>query len=74
MELTINGKIENIDKDKLTIAELLKLKDVQMPDMVSVELNGEIIDRKDYETTELKNSDTIEFLYFMGGGCNGIWN
>ncbi len=72
MELTINGKIENIDKEKLTITELLKLKDVQMPDMVSVELNGEIIDRKDYETTELKNSDTIEFLYFMGGGCNGI--
>lgn len=72
MELTINGKKEIIDKEKLTVSELLKLKDVQMPEMVSVELNGEIIDRKDYDKIELQNSDTIEFLYFMGGGNNGI--
>ncbi|MEG8946165.1 sulfur carrier protein ThiS [Rosettibacter firmus] len=72
MELTINGKKEIINKEKLTVSELLKLKDVQMPEMVSVELNGEIIDRKDYDKIELQNSDTIEFLYFMGGGNNGI--
>ncbi len=72
MELTINGKKEIIDKEKLSISELLKIKNVEMPQMVSVELNGEIIDRENYDTVELKDSDVIEFLYFMGGGSNGI--
>lgn len=72
MQLTINGKPETIDKEKITVSELLKLKNVEMPEMVSVELNGEIIDRSEYDKIELKDSDTIEFLYFMGGGNNGI--
>ncbi|MCX7798573.1 MAG: sulfur carrier protein ThiS [Melioribacter sp.] len=72
MQLTINGKTETIEKEKITISELLKIKNVQMPEMVSVELNGEIIERSDYDKIELKDSDTIEFLYFMGGGTNGI--
>ncbi|MEJ5351145.1 MAG: sulfur carrier protein ThiS [Melioribacteraceae bacterium] len=71
MELTINGQSENIEKDSLTIIELLKIKNVEMPEMVSVELNGEIVDRNDYDKITLKDKDTIEFLYFMGGGCHG---
>jgi len=36
--------------------------------MVSVELNSEILNRVDFETTQLKENDQIEFLFFMGGG------
>jgi sulfur carrier protein len=36
--------------------------------MVSVELNSQILDKKDYAATYIKEGDTIEFLYFMGGG------
>jgi len=39
-----------------------------MPDMVSVELNGQILKRSDFENTVLKDGDKAEFLYFMGGG------
>jgi sulfur carrier protein len=39
-----------------------------MPDMVSVELNGEILERSLFESTLLKEGDRVEFLYFMGGG------
>jgi sulfur carrier protein len=39
-----------------------------MPDMVSVELNGKILKRSDFETTALNEGDKVEFLYFMGGG------
>jgi len=39
-----------------------------MPEMVSVELNGQILKRGDFETTTLKNDDQVEFLYYMGGG------
>jgi sulfur carrier protein len=67
MKLVING--EQIDcGDSLTVSELLVEQKVKMPDMVSVELNGQILRRTEFEQTALKNDDKVEFLYFMGGG------
>ena len=67
MKLVING--EDVQtKDSLTVNELLVEHDVKMPDMVSVELNGEIIPRVEFEDTTLNEDDKVEFLYFMGGG------
>jgi len=68
MNLKINGENETLDHETITIMELLSLKNVKMPDMVSVELNGDILDRDVFDTTSLKNDDQVEFLYFMGGG------
>ena len=68
MKLQINGEKEQVDSNSITITELLKLKDVKMPEMVSVELNGDILDRDAFDTTNLKEDDEVEFLYFMGGG------
>jgi sulfur carrier protein len=68
MKLKINGKEEILDKDALNIKELLVINKVQMPDMVSVELNGTILEKNEYESSLLKDGDAIEFLYFMGGG------
>ena len=70
MNLKINGEQEIVEVDSLTVSELLAKKDVKMPDMVSVELNGDIIDRDAYSTTQLSENDEVEFLYFMGGGAN----
>jgi sulfur carrier protein len=39
-----------------------------MPEMVSVELNGQILRRTEFDATILKDDDKVEFLYFMGGG------
>ncbi|MDT8299859.1 MAG: sulfur carrier protein ThiS [Sedimentisphaerales bacterium] len=67
MNLVINGKETNIN-DGLTVNQLLAQENVQMPDMVSVELNGQILKRSKFEETVLKDDDKVEFLYFMGGG------
>ncbi|MGA0242275.1 MAG: sulfur carrier protein ThiS [Candidatus Marinamargulisbacteria bacterium] len=69
MNIQINGEKETLDAAQLTVSELLTLKSVKMPDMVSVELNGDILDREAFDTTVLKNDDVVEFLYFMGGGA-----
>lgn len=67
MKLTVNG--EDVDvPDGIPVTELLAVRKVKMPDMVSVELNGEILDRPLFESTRLKPGDKVEFLYFMGGG------
>jgi len=70
MKLLINRKEENLNQEKISIIELLKVKDVKMPEMVSVQLNGNILKRNEFATTYLKNNDRIAFLYFMGGGEN----
>jgi len=69
MQLIVNGKPATIeDNDTLNIPSLLDKLKVAQPEYVTVELNGEILDRESFDTTTVKNGDTIEFLYFMGGG------
>ena len=67
MKIVVNGK-EVTSEDGLTVNELLVEQEVKMPDMVSVEVNGQILKRSNFETTVLKEGDKVEFLYFMGGG------
>jgi len=67
MKLVVNGQ-ESAFNDSLTVSELLTEKDVKMPEMVSVEINGQILKRTEFETKPLENGDKVEFLYFMGGG------
>jgi sulfur carrier protein len=67
MNLTVNGKETTVD-DETTVSGLLVAEEVKMPDMVSVELNGKILRRDDFDGTVLAEGDTVEFLYFMGGG------
>ena len=68
MKIKLNGEELTLDSSVKTISDLLKKKDVKMPDMVSVEYNGDILDRENFENTNLAESDQVEFLYFMGGG------
>ena len=68
MELTVNGKTIQCGDD-LSVTALLGEQQVKMPDMVSVELNSEILRRDVFDQTNLKEGDKVEFLYFMGGGC-----
>lgn len=67
MNLVVNGK--KVDAtDGLSVSELLVEENVKMPEMVSVELNGQILKRSEFETTTLNEEDKVEFLYYMGGG------
>ena len=68
MKLTVNGN-EVESKQGLNVNEFLLEQEVKMPEMVSVELNGEILPRAQFEQTQLSENDKVEFLYFMGGGA-----
>lgn len=65
MQVTINGKPEDLQANN--VLDILKHKDVD-PHMVAVELNTQIIERDQLETTTVKDGDKLEFLFFMGGG------
>ena len=68
MEIQINGEYAEVS-EKMTVTELLAERKVKMPDMVSVELNGEILNRGTFDETAVNAGDKVEFLYFMGGGA-----
>ncbi|MBN1359383.1 MAG: sulfur carrier protein ThiS [Sedimentisphaerales bacterium] len=67
MLLKVNGEEVSL-AEGLTVTELLKDRRVKMPEMVSVELNGRILRRSEFDTTSIAEGDKVEFLYFMGGG------
>lgn len=68
MKFKVNGKDRSFEGQSITIAELLKRESVENIEMVSVQLNGEFVDKGKFETARLKDADEVEFLYFMGGG------
>ena len=68
MKIKVNGKDQSIQKNAVSVSELLKRNNVESVEMVSVQLNGNFIDKNNFEKTLLKEKDELDFLYFMGGG------
>lgn len=68
--ILVNGKEQILEAASISVLELIKLNNVLNADMVSVQLNGEFVDREVYSSTLLKANDEVDFLYFMGGGAN----
>ena len=70
MKLTVNGKAAAIEgKDQVNVSLMLAELKVEQPDYVTVELNGDILERDHFDATLVKDGDNVEFLYFMGGGA-----
>jgi len=62
----LNGKKEEIEEN-LNISRLLEIKKIR-PEVVTVELNEQIIEKNKYPDSLLKANDKLEFVYYMGGG------
>lgn len=67
MKITVAGESKEV-RDGITIAELIEAEQVETPEYVTVSVNEEFADRASFETQQLNEGDTVEFLYFMGGG------
>uniref|UniRef100_A0A7C5Z5A4 Sulfur carrier protein ThiS n=1 Tax=Caldicellulosiruptor owensensis TaxID=55205 RepID=A0A7C5Z5A4_9FIRM len=67
MKIKANGNEVQIERE-MTIFEMLDVLNVSMKEYVTVQLNGQIIPRSEYDKVIVKEGDEVEFLYFMGGG------
>lgn len=67
-KIIVNGETQEVLLP-LTLTELIKQNDVQQPDMVSVQVNEDFADRNEWDSIQIKEGDSVDFLYFMGGGC-----
>jgi sulfur carrier protein len=68
MEITVNGKSQKLTDKEILLLELIRQNNVTQPEMVSVQLNGNFVNREDFHRTVIKSNDEVDFLYFMGGG------
>lgn len=67
MKITVSGEVKEY-KDGLKLSELVIEEKVQTPEYVTASVNDELLGASEFENVILKDGDTVEFLYFMGGG------
>ena len=66
IKIKVNGKYANIEKNQVLSKFLKKLK---IPiNKVAIELNQEIIDKKNISKIKINKNDKIEIVHFIGGG------
>ena len=71
MKITVAGEAKEV-RDELTVTELIEQENVETPEYVTVSVNDDFVKSEDFATHKLNDGDVVEFLYFMGGGSNGI--
>lgn len=67
MKLVINGEDRTFNSIS-TLSDLLTQLGLK-PDRVAVELNRELVPRDRWPQTKLADSDKLEIVHFVGGGC-----
>jgi thiamine biosynthesis protein ThiS len=66
MVVVVNGEAKDVLAET-NLFELLKSLDLPT-ERVAIELNREVVRRKNWETTGVKDADKIEIVHFVGGG------
>ena len=72
MKITVAGEAKEV-RDGLTVSELIEQENVETPEYVTVSVNDDFVRSEDFSSHKLNEGDVVEFLYFMGGGSNGIY-
>lgn len=72
MKITVAGVSKDV-KDGITVAELIEEEKVETPQYVSVSVNDDFVKSDEFGSRTLSEGDTVEFMYFMGGGSYGIY-
>jgi sulfur carrier protein len=66
IKIRVNGRVKSISNN-YSVSDLVKNLKIPMK-KVAIELNQEIIDKKNISKINLKKNDKIEIVHFIGGG------
>jgi thiamine biosynthesis protein ThiS len=66
MEITINGEKKTLSEER-NLAELLVHFGLPS-ERVAVELNREVVRKKDWQAIKVSDGDKLEVIHFVGGG------
>jgi len=68
MKIFLNGDAQEIDRTDLSVSDIMLSEGVKSPETVTVQLNEEYLPSEQFISKKLKDGDSIDFVYFMGGG------
>jgi sulfur carrier protein len=66
MEVRVNGEVMTLESP-CTVGELLEQLGLS-GGACAVEVNTEVVPKRDYETCTLSDGDTVEIVTLVGGG------
>lgn len=67
MNITLNNRPESFNKEKITISELLNLKNYTFK-MLVIKVNGKLVKKDSYDSFTIKNGDNVTVLHLVSGG------
>jgi sulfur carrier protein len=67
MKIVLNNSPEMIEREGITVSELLKLKNFTFR-MLVVKINGALVKKSDYENALISEGDDVVVLHLISGG------
>lgn len=67
MKIVLNNRIEEIDKDEISLAELLKYKKFSFHLLVT-KINHQLIKKEERGDALIKDGDEVQVLHMISGG------
>lgn len=67
MEILLNNRKETIDRDSLTLEELIRLRNFTFKLLVT-KVNGKLVKKEARASTTIKEGDDVQVLHMISGG------
>ena len=67
-KIFVNGEPKDVNAP-ISLTQLVKELLIENPELVSVQVNEAFAEREDWDSILVNEGDTVDFLYFMGGGA-----
>jgi thiamine biosynthesis protein ThiS len=67
MKIDLNNREESFEADQLSVAEIMAIKKFTFSKII-VKLNGDFVEKEDYENTIVKDADVLLILHLLAGG------
>jgi sulfur carrier protein len=67
MKIILNNREEEIDKDTISVSEMLLLKKFSFKLRI-IKINGALVSKDKYDSTNIYDGDNVQMIYLMSGG------
>lgn len=67
MKILLNNRETILENETMTVSELLVARNMTFR-MRIVKINGELIEKKSYDSAIIRDGDNVQVIYLMSGG------
>jgi sulfur carrier protein len=67
MQITLNNRKEEFNKESMSISEVLEIKNFSFTNLV-IKINGKLIKKDAYSSSIIKAGDKVDIIHMISGG------